>query len=834
MARRAVRGAPPAKYNWQRDASDRPATSATRPGHGARWRLAAYALAAVALLSAFVRTLLFVPPKTPFVLIAPSLVAPYEAPLLPDAWVAEDVDRFQQLDDANSLAAGTLIVHDTSRDWHSVVQGLEGLRRQLRELAQREDHNDAVVIYVSMHGAVDDVGRPCLILPACQGLSELETGSWVPVATLLETVAAAGFRDDVVKLVVLDSGRFRVNWGVGTLYNTFSEKIREVVEASDVPNLVVLNSTSPGELAWASPELKGSVFAHYLQRGVSGEADDRVAGGNSDRKVSLGELSTYVTRQVADWVWHNRGEDQHPLLLASRTIPNDATVAWALRPAERQRLPPPAAELPAIAPPLEIEGYWQKYAQLKDGGAASIDPLNWSRLQQSLVRLEHCLAAGRAYTSAARDARASVINALQQLDELVPSGDGPAASGPECLIGARRHDLDVLHLIPCHTLPLASAFGAAPDRELDSVTAALDALVATDARPTLAETVSHLATIPAAQGLVEVHFVRLLQQYQIEQRYSQSEAISAALNLRRWAERAAAPCDERLLRMVGTEMDETDDARRVLEDGLFAGLPFSAADWTAAQQRYQQQFERQSQLAADLRWRDRTLSELPWLAQWLTRVSLRVGTQEQEELDGEIADNLRTIIQSVCRTTAEAFLEQRSTDQLRQDYRTLRVRISDEYERLLSASVVDGGNVRDALVLLDLPLLPEVEDGDTRRTAAEPRAALRTLVSRWSSQLAAGPPMTTNEQRSSTVDAERGSRFLARMESGWRYHPASEMFGEPETSPDAAPEQDLNARLVARESRLRQSLAMLPDHLKAIRNVTFNDLDEARRCVERR
>jgi len=777
------------------------------------------------LLAAFVKSLLFVPPKTPFLLVAPSLASPYEAPLAPDAWIAEDADRFHRLDDAGTSSAGILIVHDASNDWHSVSQGLDGLRHQLRQIAADRDGSEAVILYVSMHGAVDDLGNPCLILPSSSGTSEIDASSWVPLSELFDAIKAAGFRQETLKLLVLDSSRFRINWGLGTIYNTFTDCLQNAVQAGDVPNLVVFNSVSAGEIAWTSTELRGSVFTHFLQRGLSGDADDRDAGGNEDRRVSLSELDRYVSQRVRNWVWHNRGENQHPLLFASRRLPGDTTVSWALRPAEREAAQRQVQEPPLVEAAADRERFWRRYVELNERGAATTDPLSWARLQQSLLRFEQCLAAGRAYASAARDARATVSGLLRQFDEF-------DSRTSDCLVGTRRHDLDVLQLFSAPSLPLTAALSAAPDGELRTVESALEGLATSADASLLSSTLHQLDSVPIARRMVEVNFLRLLQQYRIAERFPQPDVLPTAITGRRWAERAAAPCDERLLADARTTVDEVDASRRTLEDQLFAGLPFSGRDWESVRQRYQVQFDVANSAASDLHWRDQVLAELPWLGQWLTRLSLQTNAEETEQLDGQIADNLRTLIRAVCRTTADQFLQQTATPDLREDYRTLRSRVDDEYVRLLSLKQADGQAVRDALWLLDLPLLPhQISVGDVR-SPVDARLALHTLVSQWSSQLAAGSGAATSEPPPDDTDAERGARFLARIESSWRYHPAIEMFADTEQAEGAAELSNVTMRLVARESKLRQTLATLSDQLKAIRDesLSVNDHAQSRRA----
>ena len=126
--------------------------------------------------------------------------------------------------------------------------------------------------------------------------------------------------DHVRKLLVLDAGRVHCNWGSGVLYNAFAERLSEVVGELKVPNLAVLNSTSRGQAAWASPDLGGSAFGHFFSQAMQGAAD--VEQGDRNGRVSLQELHRYVAGHVRQWTLENRADVQIPML-----IPADSDMA---------------------------------------------------------------------------------------------------------------------------------------------------------------------------------------------------------------------------------------------------------------------------------------------------------------------------------------------------------------------------------------------------------------------------------------------------------------------------------------------------------------------------
>ncbi len=171
------------------------------------------------------------------------------------------------------------------------------------------------------------------------GASPLKSESWIPLVDLLDHLKAQHLPDAWHKLLVLDCNRVAVDWNLGVLSNGFADGLKDAVQAAGIPNLVILNSTSPGERGWASADLGGSVFGHFLRLGLAGAADSELdggKGGNADRRVSLHELLHYLDRHVDDWVRRNRADRQQPMLVPASAA--DFTVVWALNKRAQRRL----------------------------------------------------------------------------------------------------------------------------------------------------------------------------------------------------------------------------------------------------------------------------------------------------------------------------------------------------------------------------------------------------------------------------------------------------------------------------------------------------------------
>ena len=114
------------------------------------------------------------------------------------------------------------------------------------------------------------------------------------------------------------------NWQLGLLYNGFADGLTAMVEKLDIPNLYVLNSTSPGQYGWDAPELGGSVFGYFLAQGIEGPR-------MSNRRIPMAGFGSpsstkYLERHVSQWVTENRADWQEPMLLGPKA---DCQVVFA-------------------------------------------------------------------------------------------------------------------------------------------------------------------------------------------------------------------------------------------------------------------------------------------------------------------------------------------------------------------------------------------------------------------------------------------------------------------------------------------------------------------------
>jgi hypothetical protein len=612
---------------------DRSAESATR-WH--RVQVGGWFLLAVTLIAGFLVYLMYRPMRTPLLMAA---VTRYAPPWPPNAWAQEDVQGLAVLDRREVATCVQLA-------WESHDAGLRQLRSRLAAVRPGGPGRNVVIVYLSLHGAVDAQGRPCLIPPG----AATDDRDWLPLRELLHSLfiedRPGRVPDRVRKLLILDAGRIASNWGAGILYNAFAERLPEVLSELSVPNLAVLNSSRPGQTAWASPELGGSVFGHFLSRALQGAAD--VEQGNHDGKVSLQELSRYVTAHVRQWSLENRADVQTPMLYPADL---DMELVYAL-PVAHQAAESPSSTLDPRWD--DIARLWLRHHELARSRPYRRCPLAWETFQHQLLRLEQLALAGTAYDDEFR----------QTKTEAAVLADRLAA-----LAGPRR--------LPAYTLSLAARFGwwseeqadrvgqqspwneaeppvtaaaaatsesasggrsAAQDaepEELEETTAAARQETADDALPAdktatakpaeVAETAADPPSPPAATArydyypaaaaawtwcledatrdrlervlaflalaedrpaadVAEIHFLRILSE-QLDWTAA-AQCVPDALFVRRWASNAGAPAEAQAQYLLQSLVDRADAARRLGDDALLVGTATALAEadtyWTTA------------------------------------------------------------------------------------------------------------------------------------------------------------------------------------------------------------------------------------------------------------
>ena len=603
-----------------------------------RLRVASWSLLFCGLVGALVYWLLVRPVRTPLIAYA---ATGYAAPLPPHAWANEDLAGLRSLGSEGGLLKEKRIVEYCEMPaWETKDKWLRALRGQIEKSGPGGPNKNAIIIYLSVHGVLDESGEPCLIPP---GASPWQSSQWVRVGELLNELFlyqdekgryATKIRD-WNKLLVLDCNRIDANWNAGQFYNSFAARLRDVVQKANVPKLYVLNSASPGQSAWAAPELHGSVFGYFLAQGLGGAADAESAG-NHNKQVSLRELHGYLKSNVDQWVIENRDDRQEPMLL-----PEDAPdVPLVHCAAESTVLPKDALKRDDRWD--QVAALWQRHAQLRAKTPYRTKPMEWAAFQGDLLRAEQLLEAGSAYDREFNETIARLTSEAAALDRAAPAtaatpysvalaeqwrpasdkelqelpapwlpGAKPQASDPAAAKPAAVEKADSkppaaaakdatkdapakdpAKPAPANAAPAAAASPPAPAPAERPKYAYLPAAEAAWKRALdhhdMAEDLTQVLTFvdgaenqPREDGgdtalkadVVEVQFLRMLAAYLDVKAWDRPDLIGRALTARRLAEAAIASPDLVTQYWIRNLVDSADGDRRLAEDNLYVGSP---------------------------------------------------------------------------------------------------------------------------------------------------------------------------------------------------------------------------------------------------------------------
>lgn len=750
-------------HRWQ-DSSSVEVGRARRRLERSRW--AVVSVLALGLLVLLTYLLLTWRQKTPLVLVVAAEEYASSAPIPPNSWAREDANTLKHLDGKNVLVASP-----KQQPWN--IQPLRFIPGP-KELNLSPSRNpfwktdQPFILYLNMHGIVNEKGEPCLLLPDA---SLANNRRWYRLKDVLEEIRSRA--QDRNTLLILDCNRIRVNWNLGILYNSFVERVQQVVEEADLSNLAVLTSAGPGQINWSSADLQGSAFGKYLSLGLAGDAD-----GNRDGKVSLYELRDYLQHKVDAWSRFNRGERQTPTLFPAKVA--DFRVTWSDRGAltqlveelrTRQEKPP----APHLAPD-ELAVLWNRLEDVRTPELIRIDPLRCRELEHKLLRLEELSHGGTAYSEAARNLR-------DELEKLLNEADTPR---PASLV-----TLEV-----AHSLPACEYFGVHNTEQLRQVASQLERLATIPDTKSLLEEIGKDAIAPK---LAETQLVLALREQNVSALWRQPVDVAKALQRRITGERLAFPlhagggaADERANYHIRAVASEADQKRRQAEDILFVGemnapQPYDqlAKEADELYTRTQQQWE---QATAAFALHDQVLAQMPYLAAWLCSPL----AEKVPERDRLVNDHLLPLIQAThefseqlnqaspmqTRDAPLPFLQ--TQDRVRRHLAALKGAFKSEADRLRAQVAAGSEGPRAIEAVLLVPLLPSDETNNTSADASlgEVRRQLWANYSRICTEL-------SNQFNERTEGSEKKEDLRAGEEippsyqhniSGWQSHPLLEIL----------------------------------------------------------
>lgn len=246
-----------------------------------------------------------------------------------------------------------------------------------------------LVLAISAHGGKD--ARGPYLLPQDTDLRD-NARQRIRIEAILDQLAKLPASQK--KLLILDASIMPSHAALGMLHNDFARGLIELdARIQAIPNLVVLASTSPDELSWASPEWGASAFGYFLLEGLRGSID---ADDNSDHRIDARELWKYTRDSVNHWSRINRLAEQTPMLLPTGAEGERRASHILVSLVDRQYQPsPPEENSDATA---LLKAAWDKWSSLRDLVPAPgvYAPSRWQQYQAGVLRVEQLVRYGDA------------------------------------------------------------------------------------------------------------------------------------------------------------------------------------------------------------------------------------------------------------------------------------------------------------------------------------------------------------------------------------------------------------------------------------------------------
>ena len=189
-----------------------------------------------------------------------------------------------------------------------------------------------MIVYLSTHAMIDGTGAVQIL---AYDSDPFAAKTLLPFKTVLNALKQCPARKKLLVLDIMPGGGTPLELG-GTEDGVADLIARELARAGeprklDDPNLAVLVSCSPSEVALWSEPLRQSVFGHFFVNGLG----DPEADTDLDHRISLQELFKYLTQRVDGWARQHRALRQRPMLIGS-------TESFPLSSLKNRKSKPPA------------------------------------------------------------------------------------------------------------------------------------------------------------------------------------------------------------------------------------------------------------------------------------------------------------------------------------------------------------------------------------------------------------------------------------------------------------------------------------------------------------
>lgn len=234
--------------------------------------------------------------------------------LTPLPFTRNDIQDFRQaLRNARFKEQNIVHMHDEIKKLNDkrYLPTARNIREELALLLSLLEKDDSVVVAFAGHGvqfAGENVNYFCA---SDVRLEDKDRNTLVSLKEVYEKLDKCAARR---KLLLVDACRNDPQSNIGRSRSTV--KLESLTRPQDLTlpgGMAAFFSCAAGQRSFEHPDLKHGVFFHHVLKGWNGAAD------NGDGKLTLTELTGYVTRETKDYVRLKLGAAQTPFFKAELT-----------------------------------------------------------------------------------------------------------------------------------------------------------------------------------------------------------------------------------------------------------------------------------------------------------------------------------------------------------------------------------------------------------------------------------------------------------------------------------------------------------------------------------
>ena len=215
-------------------------------------------------------------------------------------YCADDVKDLQgRLIAAGFPVTNVFLLSDTARQ-PKYLPSKSNVERQLELVPMLTSKNDLLLVVYCGHAVrVDGKSYLCPI----EARPEAAKETLISMDYVYRQLAAA---EATCKLLVIDAARN----AAGSQRSTVEEFLDSVKQPP--PGIAIMVSCQPGQASLVDNGLKRGTFMRFFVKGLEGQADGD--GGNSNQRISLGELCDYVRTKTGTQASQQGSHAQSPVL----------------------------------------------------------------------------------------------------------------------------------------------------------------------------------------------------------------------------------------------------------------------------------------------------------------------------------------------------------------------------------------------------------------------------------------------------------------------------------------------------------------------------------------